>query len=95
MSKVPDFAGLFTNGTDSSTAIPDVPSETACGYLCLKDDTCKAFFYDNSTLLCKPEQECRLVSMPTHLLWPVANLGFYPTGAWTLSTGRGLKIIEV
>jgi len=52
---------LLNNGTDLSSAIPNVPNEVTCGYLCLHDDTCKAFFYDNTTLLCKPEQQCRLV----------------------------------
>jgi len=60
MSRVKKFEGFFTN--DTALAIHDVPSEASCGYFCLRDDGCKAFFYDNSTLLCKPEQECRLVT---------------------------------
>jgi len=59
--RVSQIEVFLTNGTDLSSAIPNVPSEVDCGYLCLHDDACKAFFYDNSTLLCKPEQQCRLV----------------------------------
>jgi len=60
MRRVLEFEGFFTNGIGLPLAIKDVPNEVACGYLCLHDDTCKAFFYDNSTLLCKPEKQCRL-----------------------------------
>ena len=70
MSKVLDF-GLFTNGTNWSPAISNVQSEVACGYLCLSDYACKAFFYNNSTLLCKPEQECRLVTVLAYALWQI------------------------
>jgi len=57
MSRVLEF-DLIGNGTIMSPAIPDVQSEVACGYLCLSDDACKAFFYNNSTRLCKPEETC-------------------------------------
>jgi len=66
MSRVPDFDGLYTNDTDWSTAI-HVQSEVACGYMCLYNEACQAFFYDNSTLLCKLEQKCRLVSILTQV----------------------------
>jgi len=61
MLRVLEFEGFFTNGTDLSSAFHNVPSEVACGYICLLDEICEAFFYDNSTLLCKPEQQCRFV----------------------------------
>jgi len=60
MIRLAIIEGAFTNNTHVSMAIPNIPSVIACGCLCMPDDGCLGFLYDNTTLLCKLEKECRL-----------------------------------